>query len=330
MSPINVRSWGRVFAVLFLLGCVVEVADAQGGGRGGRGGAGRGAAPRGGNNGGPRNPGRDGGDDASEGENGPPKTPGGTEVGSLETVRKLDVTWRYLRLKPTVDPKAAADPQAPAKDPLQATFDQSATPAEARNPRPAVVWFCAAESDPVLEQRLFGSDEFRVAAQFFDCVKIVHADIEPAAVRAKYGKTAPTFVFLDAGAKETGRVSSPDGPKTLLAQMFKAAAPHFKKPLNETVTKYLDWLKRFDKTAVKFAAAAKELAAAEAKDLEAPSDRNKADVKRLQGELNKLKLERERQNDEERALLKLELKVDPYAKPEAKPDPKAAAGAAKG
>ena len=295
---------GALIASMVVL--VAGLADAQ---RGGGGGGRRGGAP----GGAPRNPGaggaRGGANPNDLGDPGETKTPGGMEVGSLDTLRKLDITWRYLRLPPT------KTGQAPAKDPLQAALDQSALPAEARNPRPTVVWLTAAEPDSALETTLFGSDDLRIAAQYFDCVKVFFSEIEPAELRAKYGKAPPVFVFFDASAKETGRLAAPGGPKPILAQMVKAANPHLKRSLTDLVAKYLDFLKRFDKTAAKFDAASKELREAEAKDAESSNDKTKADVKRAFDAVNKIKLERERLGDEERALLKIELKVDPYAKP---------------
>ena len=299
---------GVVIASMVLL--VADMAEAQRGGGGRRGGAPGGA---------PRNPGgggnRGGGNPNDLGDRDDNVTPGGTEVGSLETLRKLEITWRHLRL---ASPKAG---QAPDRNPLQVALDQSALPAEARNPRPIVVWLTSAEPDAALESTLLGSDDLRVAAQYFDCVKVFFNDIEPAELRAKYGKAPPVFVFFDAAAKETGRLASPAGPKPILAQMVKAANPHLKRSLTDLVAKYLEFLKRFDKTAVKFDAASKALRQAEAKDAESSNDKTKADVKKAFDAVNKIKLEHERLGDEEKALLKIELKVDPYAKPAAPKDP---------
>jgi hypothetical protein len=302
---------GALVAVLALFLSVP--ADAQGGGGGGRGGR-RGGAP----GGAPRSPGgganRNNPNDTAEGDEA--KTPGGMEVGSLETLRKLEISWRSMRISP---PKAG---EQAAKDPLQAALDQSSLPPESRTPRPTVVWFAAAEPDSALEHTLFGSDDLRIAAQYFDCVKVVLADVEPADLRAKYAKTTPAFIFFDAGAKETGRLPSPAGPKPILAQMAKAANPHFKKSLTDLVAKYLDFLKKFDKAAARYDAAVKDLKEAEAKDAEASTERTKAEVKKAFDAVNKIKLERERLGDEEKTLLKAELKGDPYAKPAAKPEAK--------
>ncbi len=212
-------------------------------------------------------------------------------------------------------PTSSNDGYGKTIQPLSALFDQSSLPVEARTPRPAVVWFLSSEPDVKTAKKMFDDTDVAIAARYFDCVKIYVEDIESPAERARYAKVVPTIIFMDAGAKETGRLTGTSAPGDILRQMNKAANVHFKKSLTDHVAKYGEFLKRFDKLDGKLQDVQQELKDHEEHVIKHPCDRAKNGIKECNEEIGTMRVDRDKLLVEEKALLKVELKADPFAKP---------------
>lgn len=205
--------------------------------------------------------------------------------------------------------------------PLAALFDQSHLPADQRFPRPAMVWFGPDDPNPKLARRMFDDESVAVAARYFDCVKIFTGDIEAKEDRERYCKSSPTIIFFDAGAKEVGRLSGEGFSKgDVYRMMQKAANVHFKKSLADLVSKYTEFLKRFDKVQGKVAEARDDVSFNEEHMVTHPCDRARKAIGEANAELATLEKDSEKLKAEEDALLKAELKADPFAASE--PEPK--------
>lgn len=245
------------------------------------------------------------------------RTPSGKVVKSSDAVQKFTFDWtlRNLSSPPTDKPNVVGDP-------LRALLDQSWLPADARTPRPTIVWFASQEPDPKAAERMFGSDEVGAAARYFDCIKIFVEDVESKADRLRYAKTVPTLYFFDAGAHESSRVAGGvSGPGEVYRHMTKAAGVHFKRPLPDLVAKYVDYVRRLDEVAGRREVVSREIKDADAADLLKPSEKLKEVLKKLRAEEAALEKRKEKLDEEERALLAVEFKADPYAPPPAKPAP---------
>lgn len=232
-------------------------------------------------------------------------------VRSEETAQRLEIEWSMRKL-----PTAASDGYGRSTLPLGALFDQSQLPAADRTPRPAIVWFLSAEPNVKLEKKLWDDEAVGAASRFFECVKIFVEDIDSKADRDRYAKTVPTVVFLDAGGAETGRLSGQFAPADAYRQMAKAAGVYFKKSLGELVVKYSDFLKRFDKVEGKIKDAQDDVRENEDHLVKHPCDRAKSAIKEAKDELVGLRKDREKLLKEEKGILQVELKADPFAKPE--------------
>lgn len=237
-------------------------------------------------------------------------TAGGKSVSSPETAKRLTIDWSMRRL-----PTSANEGYGRTVQPLSMLFDQSELSPAARTPRPAMVFFTSQEPNPKLEKRLFDDEELAIASRYFDCVKIYVEDIESKADRERYAKTTPTIIFLDAGAKEVSRISGEASKGDVLRQMAKAANVHFKKSLSSHIDAYKAFIKRFDKVEGKLLDTKEELKGHEEHIVKHPCDRAKNAIKECNEEIETMTADRDKLLAEEKQLLTVALKADPYAKP---------------
>jgi hypothetical protein len=187
--------------------------------------------------------------------------------------------------------------------PLSALFEG------AEETKPSIVWFTTLNADDKLERRLFDSWEVAVASRYFNCVKIYVDDIESKADRDRYAKVAPTIIVLDGSSHEVAKMagSAPSSP-VVYAAMQKASTPTFKKPLSALVETYGSFLKRFDKVQGQVA----QLEGQIADDLDHTSKHDCAPGRKMlkehQDEIKPLTVERDKLLEQEKTLLKPELK----------------------
>jgi hypothetical protein len=183
--------------------------------------------------------------------------------------------------------------------------------------KPALVWFTSLNPDEKAEKRLFDSWEVAVASRYFTCVKIYADDIESKADRERYAKVVPTLILFDGAGREVTRVvgSGPSSPNVYSA-MQKAAEPTFKKSLGSLVETYSAFLKRFDKVAGQVS----QLEAEIIDDLDHTSKHDCAPgrkkLKEHQEEIKPLVVERDKLLDQEKSLLKPDLKSKETAQAE--------------
>jgi hypothetical protein len=235
------------------------------------------------------------------------KTPSGKLVKSGETLERMTPTWtlKSLDFPPTDKPKIVGDP-------LRTLIDQSYLPPDYRFPRPTIVWFTKQEPDPKAELQLFGTDEIGIAARWFDCFKIFVEDIGSKEDRLRYAKSTPTIYFFDSAARQTGRLTACSAGD-VMREMVKAANVHFKRPLGTLTSKYAEFLERFDDVAGRQARLGNDQRDLDRADLERPSEKTKAQLKKVRDELADLERRRVKLDEEEKALLTVEFKFDPYA-----------------
>ncbi len=166
---------------------------------------------------------------------------------STEAASRLEIPWEIKRL-----PRNEKEGYGRSIAPIGQMFDRSFMPAEKRPVRPAVVWFRTQEETDKIDKRLWDMEEVAVAARLFDCAKVYVEDIETEAERDLYAKKTPTVVFLDSRGKEVTRlVGESVTANQVYEAMKKTAAVDFKTSLEVFVSRYKDFLKRFDKAMAK-------------------------------------------------------------------------------
>ncbi|HYC77060.1 MAG TPA: hypothetical protein VEI02_05470 [Planctomycetota bacterium] len=234
-------------------------------------------------------------------------------VRSDETAKRMEIAWESKRLPTTV--KEGYGRQTL---PLSTLFDQSALPADQRNPRPAMVWFVSQEPDSKLEKKLFDSENVAIASRYFDCVKIYVEDFDSDDDRKRYAKVTPTLLLIDAAGKEVAKLEGREhGPDGVYRAMLKAANAYWKKPLDQHVRDYGLFLKDFDKVAGRLSDLEAEVKEHEEHMVKHPCERAKNAIKECQEETAKLNVEKAKLQTKEADLLKPAFKVDPYARGEA-------------
>lgn len=199
--------------------------------------------------------------------------------------------------------------------PLSALFDRSDLPGGSDDVRPAMIWFSKLEADPKIEKRFFDSMEVAIASRWFHCVRIYIDDIESKKERERLLDLGPSVVFLDANGREVTRVVGAHASSPLIySAMQKASAPDFKKPLTSLVEIYGAFLKRFDKVQGKVADLEFEIQDGQAHLMKHDCAPGRKRLKEDEEAMKPLVVERDKLLDEEKGLLKVELKT---AKPEA-------------
>jgi hypothetical protein len=193
--------------------------------------------------------------------------------------------------------------------PLSALFDRSDLPDSEREARPAMVWFSKLDADQKLEKRMFDSMEVAVASRWFDCVRIYVEDIESKADREKYAKVAPSIILIDGSGREVAKlagtsISSPQ----VYGAMQKAAAPTFKKPLTAMVDRYRGFLKKFDEVQGRVTDLETQIAEGLAHIAKHDCAPGRKRLKEDEDEIKPLQVQRDKLLEEEKGLLKPELK----------------------
>jgi hypothetical protein len=228
---------------------------------------------------------------------------GGGKVQATETAQRLQISWQVRQL-----PREYRDGYGATALPLAALFDRSDLPGK-REVKPAMVYFSRLTLDEKGEKRMFDSMEVAVAARWFDCVRIYVDDIEDKAAREEWSKSSSIIVFLDGSGKEVTRLAGNSvTASAVYSAMQKAAAPDFKNPLPAMVDKYSAFLRKFDKIQSKVTGLEADIQddiAHIAKHDCAPGRRR---LKENEDELKPLRNERDKLLEDEKVLLKPELK----------------------
>lgn len=194
--------------------------------------------------------------------------------------------------------------------PLSALFDNSDLPDAQPDRRPAMIWFSKLEPDEKLEKRMFDNIDVAIASRWFHCVRIYVDDIESKGDREKYAKVVPTVIFLDASGREIRRLSGTgiSGPNVFGA-MQKASEQDFKKPLTALVKGYADFLKKFDKVQGDVSELEQAIVDGLAHIAKHDCAPGRKRLKEDEEAIKPLQVERDKLLEDEKSLLKPELKT---------------------
>jgi len=212
-------------------------------------------------------------------------------------------------------PRATRAGYADTMLPLSALFDRSDLPSNGVEAKPAMIWFSSLTPDEKLEKRLFDSMEVAVAARYFNCVRIYVEDIDSKADRERYAKIMPAIVFLDTSGHEVTRITGNGTSSPIVfGGMQKATAADFKKSLADLVASYTAFLKKFDKVQGDVNELEAEILAGMDHVAKHDCANGRKKLKEDQDEMKPLQAKLEKLLDEEKSLLKPELKTAPKGK----------------
>lgn len=192
--------------------------------------------------------------------------------------------------------------------PLGALFDRRDLGGQ-REVKPAMILFSPLKLDEKLEKKMFDNLEVAVAARWFDCVRIYTDDIDTKAERDAYGKIVPLVVFLDGSGREVTRVGGNAAAAVgVYAAMQKAAGVDFANPLAGMVDKYSAFLRKLDKVQTQVSDLERELLDDMQHVAQHDCPMGRKSLKAHEEELKPVTAERDKLLEQEKVLLKPELK----------------------
>jgi hypothetical protein len=230
-------------------------------------------------------------------------TPGGGRVHSTETAKRLEINWQTRQL-----PRMYREGYDPTALPLAALFDRGDVSGQ-HEAKPAMVFFSSLKVDEKLEKKMFDNLEVAVAARWFDCVRIYTDDIDTKAEREAYTKVVPLVIFLDGAGREVARTGgNATTAAGIYAAMQKTAGVDFATSLVSMVEKYSAFLRKLDKVQTQVSDLERELLDDVQHVAQHDCPMGRKQLKAHEEELKPATAERDKLLEQEKALLKPELK----------------------
>jgi len=224
---------------------------------------------------------------------------------SAEVAQRYEIAWETKQIA-----KLQRDGYGEAFAPLGAIFDDAFS-MNARQARPAMVWFLSLEPDPKAEKALFDDETVLLGARWFDCAKMYVEDM-PKSERAKYVKVVPSLLFLDSRGKEITRLEGKSvAPNQVFAAMQQASAADYRDSLMTILNRYLGFLRKLDKVGAKVTDLETEAQEHRTHLEKHDCDRGRRALKETEADLFPAKAERDGLLVEEKKLLQPPIKTEP-------------------